>query len=41
MSVAYELNQRWAAFFKRWAMGTHHGLQEKHIDIYCNEFVFR
>jgi hypothetical protein len=27
--------------FKRWAMGTYHGLREKHIDIYCNEFVFR
>ena len=27
--------------FKRWAMGTYHGLRERHIDIYCNEFVFR
>ncbi|WP_430253855.1 IS1595 family transposase [Neorhizobium sp. DAR64872/K0K18] len=27
--------------FKRWAMGTYHGLREKHVDIYCNEFVFR
>lgn len=27
--------------FKRWTMGTYHGLREKHVDIYCNEFVFR
>lgn len=29
------------ANFKRWAMGTYHGLREKHIDHYCNEFAFR
>jgi hypothetical protein len=27
--------------FKRWAMGTYHGLRDKHVDSYCNEFVFR
>ena len=27
--------------FKRWASGTYHGIREKHVDIYCNEFVFR
>ena len=27
--------------FKRWAMGTYHGLREKHVDAYCDEFVFR
>src|SRR3546814_5774545 len=27
--------------FKRWTAGTFHGVRDKHIDIYCNEFVFR
>jgi hypothetical protein len=27
--------------FKRWSYGTFHGLRDKHIDIYANEFVFR
>lgn len=27
--------------FKRWSYGTYHGLREKHIDIYANEFTFR
>jgi predicted RNA-binding Zn-ribbon protein involved in translation (DUF1610 family) len=27
--------------FKRWANGTYHGIRQKHVDIYCNEFVFR
>jgi hypothetical protein len=27
--------------FKRWALGTYHGIRDKHIDIYANEFVFR
>ena len=26
---------------QRWAMGTYHGLREKHVDAYLNEFVFR
>lgn len=27
--------------FKRWTAGTYHGVRDKHVDIYCNEFVFR
>lgn len=27
--------------FKRWALGTLHGLRKKHVDRYLNEFVFR
>lgn len=27
--------------FKRWSYGTYHGLRDKHVDIYANEFVFR
>lgn len=27
--------------FKRWAAGTYHGVRDKHVDIYANEFVFR
>lgn len=27
--------------FKRWAYGTYHGVRDKHVDIYANEFVFR
>ena len=27
--------------FKRWTFGTYHGVRDKHVDIYCNEFVFR
>lgn len=27
--------------FKRWGLGTYHGLQEKHFNAYCNEFAFR
>lgn len=27
--------------FKKWANGTFHGVRDKHIDIYLNEFVFR
>lgn len=27
--------------FKRWTSGTYHGVRDKHVDIYCNEFVFR
>jgi hypothetical protein len=29
------------ANLKRWALGTFHGLREKHLDAYLNEFVFR
>jgi transposase-like protein len=26
---------------KRWGLGTYHGLRDKHLDTYLNEFVFR
>jgi transposase-like protein len=26
---------------KRWGLGTYHGLRDKHLDAYLNEFVFR
>jgi hypothetical protein len=29
------------ANFKRWSHGTYHGVRDKHVDIYANEFVFR
>ncbi|MDQ0323468.1 hypothetical protein QO002_005674 [Pararhizobium capsulatum DSM 1112] len=29
------------ANFKRWSYGTYHGVCDKHVDIYANEFVFR
>lgn len=29
------------ANFKRWSYGTYHGVRDKHVDIYANEFVFR
>jgi hypothetical protein len=27
--------------FKRWSYGIYHGVRDKHVDIYANEFVFR
>jgi hypothetical protein len=27
--------------FKAWSYGTYHGVRDKHVDIYSNEFVFR
>ena len=29
------------ANFKRWSYGTYHGVRDKHVDVYANEFVFR
>ncbi|TBY51507.1 IS1595 family transposase [Rhizobium leguminosarum] len=29
------------ANFKRWSCGTYHGVRDKHVEIYPNEFVFR
>jgi len=26
---------------KRWGLGTYHGLRDKHLDTYLNEFAFR
>lgn len=31
----------WELAAKRWAMGTYHGLRQKHLDRYLGEFVFR
>jgi transposase-like protein/predicted RNA-binding Zn-ribbon protein involved in translation (DUF1610 family) len=29
------------SLMKRWGLGTYHGLRDKHLDAYLNEFVFR
>jgi transposase-like protein len=39
--VALPWIHRVFSLLKRWALGTYHGLRDKHLDTYLNEFVFR
>ncbi|SKA06966.1 Transposase zinc-ribbon domain-containing protein [Consotaella salsifontis] len=39
--VTFERIHRVFSNLKRWALGVFHGLREKHVDLYLNEFVFR
>lgn len=39
--VALPWIHRVFSLMKRWGLGTYHGLRDKHLDAYLNEFVFR
>lgn len=39
--VALPWIHRVFSLLKRWSLGTYHGLRDKHLDAYLNEFVFR
>lgn len=39
--VALPWIHRVFSLMKRWGLGTYHGLRDKHLDVYLNEFVFR
>ena len=39
--VALPWIHRVFSLMKRWGLGTYHGLRDKHLDTYLNEFVFR
>src|SRR5260221_8768772 len=39
--VALPWIHRVFSLIKRWGLGTYHGLRDKHLDAYLNEFAFR
>src|SRR5258707_2099343 len=39
--VALPWIHRVFSLMKRWGLGTYHGLRDKHLDAYLNEFAFR